>query len=198
MAECPEGHPNPAGWEFCNECGAPIDAVAELERRYWDRTKWTIAGILVAVAVIGGAITLAVVSNDGHSDSSGPPTSDESAVEEWVLVAGVHVTELENALDDTQGAMENFDRRGLQTACEDLHEVAAVDLPAHLPSPDPDLTSELSAATEDAQAAAHMCLAAMAGSANSYSGEFVTLVDEATRNVAAAQLRIRRALHRSQ
>lgn len=60
------------------------------------------------------------------------------------------------------------------------------------------MTSELRASIDDAHAAAHMCLAAMAGSVNSYDGEFVSLVEEAARNVAAAQLRIRRALHRSQ
>ncbi|GAB3221556.1 zinc ribbon domain-containing protein [Mycolicibacterium hippocampi] len=198
MAECPAGHPNPAGWEFCSECGAPIDAAAdEVERRYWIRTRWALVGIATLV-VICGAVAIASVGYERRSGTVMPPPSGETAFEDWVSVAGSHVKELETVLDDTQRALESFDRRGLQTACEDLHEVSAVDLPAHLPTPDPDLTSELRASIDDAHAAAHMCLAAMAGSVNSYDGEFVSLVEEAARNVAAAQLRIRRALHRSQ
>ncbi|WP_370329199.1 hypothetical protein [Mycolicibacterium hippocampi] len=199
MAECPSGHPNPAGWEFCGECGAPIDPAAdEAERRYWARARWALVGITVLVVAICGVLVVAFFGDERRSGGAAPPTSGESAFADWVAVAGSHVKELETLLDDAQRAMESFDRRGLQTACENLHEVSAVDLPAHLPTPDPDLTSELRAATEDAHAAAHMCLAALAGSVNSYDGEFVTLLEEAVRNVAAAQLRIRRALHRSQ
>ena len=151
-------------------------------------------GVLVAIAVIGGGILLAVTLDEKRSAGSNPPSADQSAIGEWAAGAGAHVTEMENVLEDTQNALDSFDRRGLQTACENLHEVAGVDLPAHLPSPDPDLTSELTAATEDAHEAAHMCLATMAGSTNNTSTEFVTHVDEAVRNVAAAQLRIKRAL----
>jgi len=40
MTNCPDGHPNPAHWEFCGQCGAPIDTAAEeLEAGRWYRTK---------------------------------------------------------------------------------------------------------------------------------------------------------------
>ena len=49
MANCPDGHPNPPHWEFCGECGAPIDTAAEeLEAGRWYRTKWAIVGAGVA------------------------------------------------------------------------------------------------------------------------------------------------------
>ena len=67
-------------------------------------------------------------------------------------------------------------------------------LPAHLPTPDPDLTGELTAATADAHAAAHMCLAVLAGSVNSYDGEFVADVDQANKHLTAAQELINKAL----
>ena len=43
MVNCPNGHTNPAGWELCGECGAPIDTV-EPEMSTWYQTKWAIAG----------------------------------------------------------------------------------------------------------------------------------------------------------
>ena len=75
-----------------------------------------------------------------------------------------------------------------------MEDAAGVDLPAHLPTPDPDLTSELAAATADAHAAAHMCLSAAAGSVNNYHGEFAADVDQADKHLTAAQELINKAL----
>jgi hypothetical protein len=44
MMNCPEGHPNPPGWEFCGECGVPVDKAGESEARVWYRAKWAIVG----------------------------------------------------------------------------------------------------------------------------------------------------------
>lgn len=75
-----------------------------------------------------------------------------------------------------------------------MHDAAGVDLPAHLPTPNPDLTSELTAATADANAAAHMCLSAVAGSVNNYHGEFAADVDQADKHLTKAQELINKAL----
>ncbi len=75
-----------------------------------------------------------------------------------------------------------------------MHDAAGVDLQAHLPTPDPDLTSELAAATADAHAAAHMCLSAAPGSLNNYHGEFAADVDQADQHLTAAQELINKAV----
>lgn len=49
------------------------------------------------------------------------------------------------------------------------------------------MTSELQAAAEDAHEAAHMCLAAAAGTVNSYVGEFAADLDQAQKHLTAAE-----------
>ena len=65
---------------------------------------------------------------------------------------------------------------------------------AHLPAPNPDLTSELRAAIEDAHGAAHLCLSVAAGSMNNYDSEFIANVDQAGRHMQAAQDMINKTL----
>ena len=80
MVTCPEGHTNPPNYEFCGECGAPIDTAAEeLETRRWFRTKWAIvgAGVLAILVIVGAAVALAVTKGSEQSSSSAP-TSDSS------------------------------------------------------------------------------------------------------------------------
>ena len=196
MVTCPEGHTNPPNYEFCGECGAPIDTAAEeLETRRWFRTKWAIvgAGVLAILVIVGAAVALTVTK--GSEQSSSAPTSDSAAaIQEWWSGANEHFTELQNALDDSQRALDRVDRPGFEAACQRIEEAAGAALPAHLPTPDPDLTSELTAATADAHAAAHMCLAVLAGSVNSYDGEFVAHVDQANKHLTAAQELINKAL----
>lgn len=79
------------------------------------------------------------------------------------------------------------DAETLQKACQQLHDAAGVHVPARLPTPDPQLTSELQAAAQDAHEASHMCLAAAAGSMNSYRGEFAADIAQADKHLAAAQ-----------
>ena len=52
-----------------------------------------------------------------------------------------HLTELQNALDDSQRALDRLDSPGLEAACQRMHDAAGVDLQAHLPTPGPDLTT---------------------------------------------------------
>jgi hypothetical protein len=197
MANCPDGHPNPAHYEFCGECGAPIDTAAEeSETDKWYRTKWAIvgAGVLAVLVIVGAAVTLAVTEGSDRSSSSASTTDGSAAIQQWWSGAHQHFTELQNALDDSQRALDRLDSAGLEAACQRMHDAAGVDLQAHLPTPDPDLTSELAAATADAHAAAHMCLSLAAGSANSYGGEFAADVDQADKHLTAAQELINKAL----
>ncbi len=151
------------------------------------------AGALAVLVIVGAAVTLAVTGSD-RTGSPAPTTDGTTAIQQWWSGAHKHFTELQSALDDSQRALERLDGPALEAACQRMEDAAGVDLPAHLPTPDPDLTSELAAATADAHAAAHMCLSAAAGSVNNYHGEFAADVDQADKHLTAAQELINKAL----
>jgi hypothetical protein len=200
MVTCPNGHTNPAGWEFCGDCGAPIEAAAEeVEARAWHRTKWAIVGAgVLAVLVISGAAVALILTVGGKQTSSSTPTSvGSAAIQEWWSGAHEHFTELQNALDDAQRALDRLDGTGFEAACQQMHDAGEVGLQAHLPAPDPDLTSELRAAIEDAHAAAHLCLSVVAGSMTNYDGEFIANIDQADKHMQAAQDMINKSLART-
>ena len=82
----------------------------------------------------------------------------------------------------------------MEKACQHMHDAAGVELQAQLPTPDPDVTSELRAAADDAHGASHMCLSVAAGSINNYGGEFPVDVEQAEKHLMAAQELINKAL----
>jgi hypothetical protein len=185
MVSCPNGHANPPHWEFCGECGTPIDEVAEeLESRAWYRTKWAIVGAGVLAVLVVSAVAVAVTVNPGGEQ---PNSTGTVAIQEWWSEAHEPFTELRNALDDAQRALARLDPTGFEAACRTMHDAGEVELQAHLPTPNPDLTSELRAAIEDSHSAAHLCLSAAAGSIENYDGEFIANVDQAERHMKAAQ-----------
>jgi len=199
MVSCPKGHANPPHWEFCGECGAPIDEVTEeMESRAWYRTKWAIVGAsILAVLVISAAAVALTVSRRGEQTSSSAPTSAGTvAIQEWWSAAREPFTELRNALDDAQRAVDRLDPTGLEAACQTMHDAGEVKLQSHLPTADPDLTSELRAAIDDAHSAAHLCLSVAAGSMENYDGEFIANVDQADKHMKAAQDLINESLAR--
>ena len=135
MANCPDGHPNPAHYEFCGECGALIDTAAEeLEAGKWYRTKWAIvgAGVLGVLVIAGAAVTLAVTGTEQTGSST---TGTEVPVQEWWAGAQEHFTELQNALEDSQRALKRLDGPGLEAACQQMHDAAGVELPGPLANP---------------------------------------------------------------
>ncbi|MBY0286266.1 MAG: hypothetical protein K2X52_03850 [Mycobacteriaceae bacterium] len=196
MVECPQGHQNPAGWQLCGECGSSIEATPEPARDVWYRAKWAIVGasVLAVVALSSAIVTLTVTGGDGQADRSAPESADPTTILEWWAQAREPFTDLQNSLADAQHALVNVDRSAMDDACRQMHDTAAVDLPVHLPAPRPELTSELEAATEDAHAAAHMCLSVLARSTNSYDGEFPVDVEQADKHLLAAQELVRKAL----
>lgn len=195
MANCPQGHPNPSHYEFCGECAAPLEQEAEpSSTRPWYRTRSAIGVACVLAAVLIAVVALTVTTESEKSGSPAPTADGTAAIQEWWSGAHKHFTELQNALDDSQRALGRLDGPALEAACQRMEDAAGVDLPAHLPTPDPALTSELAAAAADAHAAAHMCLSAVAGSVNNYHGEFAADVDQADKHLAAAQELINKAL----
>jgi hypothetical protein len=197
MVTCPEGHSNPAHWEFCGQCGAPLDEAAEeLETQKWSRTKWAVGGAgILAVLVIAAAAVALVVTRDGdQTSSSAPAPVGAGAIREWWSAAHEPFTELQESVNDLQRAVDDVDGTAIVAACQQMHDTADVELQALLPTPDPALTSELRAATADAHAGAHMCLAVVGGSVNSYAGEFMANIDQAEKHMTAAEELIDEAL----
>jgi hypothetical protein len=190
MVTCPEGHSNPAHWEFCGQCGAPIDEPAEelaSQRRF--RAKWAIAGagVLAAIVIAVAAVALVVTRDSGQKSSSAPTPVGAAAIRDWWAGAHEPFTELQESLNDLQRAVDSVDDAAIVEACQQLHDTADVELQSLLPTPDPALTSEIRAGTKDAHTAAHMCLAVVGGSVNSYVGEFMSNLDQAHRHMKAAE-----------
>jgi flagellar hook-basal body complex protein FliE len=197
MATCPNGHPNPAHWEFCGECGAPIEDFEQtsIHQPWYRSVRTPLAAAVFAVLVAVGTAAGLVISKGGErTNSSVQASAGDEGIQEWWSGAHQDFTKLQTALDDSRRASKRLDEHAMEAACQQMHDTAGVDLPAHLPTPDAELSSELKAATDDAHAAAHMCLSAIAGSINSYGGEFVSDVDQAERHLTAAQEIINKAL----
>ncbi|HJT93123.1 MAG TPA: hypothetical protein VJ777_14505 [Mycobacterium sp.] len=138
---------------------------------------------MVAVAAV-----MLVVTRDSDQQSSVAPTPvGAAAIREWWAAAHEPFTELQESLNDLQRAVDSVDDSAMLDACQQLHDTADVELQSLLPTPDPALTSEIRAATKDAHTGAHMCLAVLAGSANSFAGDFMSNLDQAHRHMKAAE-----------
>lgn len=196
MVECPQGHPNPAGWQLCGECGSPIEVTPDLSHDVWYRANWAIVGasVLAVIALSAAIVAILATGGDGQPGPPAEASTDKATILEWWSQARAPFTDLQGSLSDAQRALATVDRTAMDEACRQMHDTAAVDLRAHLPAPTPELTSELEAATEDAHAAAHMCRSVLARSTNSYDGEFPVGVEEAEEHLLAAQELVRQAL----
>ncbi|KUI25782.1 hypothetical protein AU196_23660 [Mycobacterium sp. IS-1742] len=182
-AACPEDHRTVTG--FCPRCGAPLTVPPERAHRR--------RGVAVAIvaAVVGVAALLVVDASRTH-DAVVP--SEQAAVREWWSAAQPAVTDLQESLYDAESSLRRMNASALAAACQRMHDSAAVGVPAEMPTPDRDLTAELSAATEDAHSAAHMCLAVVANSPHNYEGEFTANLDQAEKQMRAAMALVNRIL----
>ena len=172
--------------QLCGECDALI--VPAKKRSLSDRKLWVIISTSVVAAVVLASALGVIVTHRSEPETSLPPTSLASAaMQQWWSGAHEHVDELHDAIDDSRRALEGFDESAMKRSCPQMHDASTVKLQAHLPAPDPDLNAELEAAMNDVHAAAHVCLAALAGSQNNYAGEFVSNLEEAERHLEAAQ-----------
>lgn len=186
MLICPNGHPNPNGQQLCEECDALI-VPASNPAPPWYRRWWFAATCGAVAALLIAAIAAAVVVQHNRSGVTTPQVSHQAAIQQW-WQSGTdkHVAALQDALESAQRSLQQFDKLGVERSCQRIHDAAVVDLQAHLPSPDPDLTAELDAAIQDAHTTAHACLSAISGSPNNYDIEFSTNLDQALKHLKAA------------
>ena len=152
------------------------------------RTWWAIIATSVVAAVVLAAVLGVIVTHRSGTDtSSSPATAGNAALQQWWSEAREHFEQLQRAVDDTRDGLKRQDEAVLEKSCQQMHDAGVVDLRAHLPAPDPDLTTEIDAAINDAHEAAHMCFAAMHGSLNNYSGEFAANLDQIDMRLKAAR-----------
>lgn len=197
MVECPQGHMNPCDWQTCGECGSPLEEADTWPVDRWSHKTWVMvgAGFLAVVAVLVSAIVL--VSRDDKTSDSARASTENEAILDWWSSAREPFGALEESLDDAQRALADVDRPAMESACQEMHDASAVDLPAHLPAPTQQLTSELTAALADAHEASHMCMSVLAGSRNSYDAEFPVDLQQAERHLASAQRLVSTAITNS-
>ncbi len=194
MVKCPEGHLNPSDWQFCGECGSPIESTPSLFSGRWSRKTWAMVGAgVVAIAAISIS-AVALVNRGDDTRASAPTSTGSEAVLEWWAGAREPFAALQDSLDDAQRALVDRDRSAMKQACQRMHDNSAVKLQVHLPAPTEELTSELTAAATDAHEASHMCMSVLEGSMNSYDGEFPVDVKQAEKHLAAAEELITQAI----
>ncbi|OAN39957.1 hypothetical protein A4X20_16205 [Mycolicibacterium iranicum] len=152
-----------------------------------------IFAMIAAVVVASGVIAL-VLTGDAADGPRRLAPAQHAELTQWWATAYPEVTKLEEALDNSEHALERLDAPALAAACQRMHDSAAVDIAAHLPSPDRELTAELNAATEDAHDASHMCMAVIGGTTNQYDAEFVADIEQANRHLKAAVAIVNRYL----
>ncbi|MFG1930673.1 hypothetical protein ACGFK1_08435 [Mycobacterium sp. NPDC048908] len=157
------------------------------ERSLSGRAWWAIVVASFSAVIVLAAVLGVIVTHRSHPETASTPTTTaDAAMQQWWSVAQEHFDALQSAVDDTRKGLANQDEAVLRKSCQDMHDAGAVDLRAHLPTPNPDLTAEIDAAINDAHEASHMCLAAISGSLNNYAGEFDADLEQADKHLQAA------------
>ncbi len=179
----------------CPACGAQLDAWLEepADRRWYRRISVWVAATVIGTVVVVSAL-LAVTLSDDPGGSARLTPADRSALTEWWSSAYPAVHDLGTGVDDTRRSMQQLDAAVVASACQRMHDAAAVAVPAPLPAPDPYVTAELTAAAGDAHAAAHMCLSVLQRSLNNYDGEFASTLDQADRHLDDALELVNRSI----
>lgn len=178
-------YPRPPDRESARQGGVPIAPGSPTGPRR--RAKWFIGGPLVLALFAGGMAGIAVANHRRPIDSARPATSSATALHQWWAGADNAFTDMRDASDDVDQALSHFRPGALAAACQHMNDAAEVKMQSHLPSPDRKLTAELNAAIKDFHFAAHLCLAAVAGSPANYDGEFLSLMAQGNKHMQAAQ-----------
>lgn len=189
MVIIPNGQASSAQFGLCKQCGTSTQEQKAPEAAQRRRFSAPMVKALGLVSVLAAAVvtTVLVVARQHDEQQSAPAATTASAIREWWADSRTDFIALRTALDDSQEALQQADVGVLKTSCQKMHDVAAVDLAARMPTPDARLTTELKAATDDAHDAAHICLSTIAGAMISYRAEFDTDLDQAYKHLTAAR-----------
>ncbi|OBG64757.1 MULTISPECIES: hypothetical protein [unclassified Mycobacterium] len=79
-------------------------------------------------------------------------------VPEWYSQAEEHLAHTTKFMQAAVDAIEANDINALRAACSAVHDEQAIGLQAHLPTPDPALTTALQKQINDFHTAMHMCM----------------------------------------
>lgn len=150
------------------------------------RSRGLVFGIVVIAVLALGVVATLVVSDMKRSDVPVAEAPDAEALQHWWADSHGDVEALRATIDDAQRGLAIQDDTAVASACQAMHD-GELKLRARLPAPEPVLTSTLDGAIEDAHGAAHMCLAAVAGSLNNYAGEFRSDMEQAEQQLQTAQ-----------
>ena len=186
---------NEYGWQPPGQLVAPISQGSwptTIEPRR--RAKWFAGSVVLALLVACLTAILVMTSGTKDADSLRSPAASTSVLQRWWAGAQDDFTDLSNASDEVDQVFQQSRFGLLVAACHHVHDAAEVRLQSDLPSPNPHLTAELHAATEDFHSAAHFCLAKIAGAKVNYDGEFFSAMAEANRHMQAAQSLINKLL----
>jgi hypothetical protein len=181
-------YPNPSDGKSTGQAGVPLVPGSEpstTEPRR--RAKWFIGAALAIALFTGGAAGIAVANHPRQIGSAGPGTPSVTALQQWWASAEKDFTDMRDASDDVDQAFSHFRPGALAAACQHVNDAAEIEMQSRLPSPDRKLTAALNAAIENFHFAAHLCLAAVAGSPANYDGEFLSLMAEGNKHMREAQ-----------
>jgi hypothetical protein len=178
---------NPSDRKSTGQVGVPVAPGGEPSiTRSRRRANWFIGALAIALFA-GGAAGIAVANHPRSIESARPATSSATALHQWWAGADKAFTDMRDASDDVDQALSHFRPGALAAACQHMNDAAEVKMQSHLPSPDQKLTAELNAAIKDFHFAAHLCLAAVAGSPANYDGEFLSLMAQGNKHMQTAQ-----------
>jgi len=152
--------------------------------------RWRGLAIAIGIAVVTvlTVVTVAPLAiRDHRSIVPAAERPDAAPLQRWWAESHGDVEALQGTIYDTQHALAIRNPDAVAASCQRMHDAGELTLKARLPAPDPVLTTDLAGAIEDAHAAAHLCLAAEAGSLTNYAGEFHSDLEQAVRQLQAAQ-----------
>jgi hypothetical protein len=124
------------------------------------------------------------------------PAALSAAMRQWEAVAGDHFSESARALETITEGTAADDESAVRAGCQRLHDTNAKELQRHLPTPDPELTTELQRMIDDMNTATHACLRFTEGRDEVDATTYQTYLSRAVEHLQRAKVILNRDLGR--